>query len=252
MQSYRWTCCTPVSFRSIIEAETTDGFDELMAELDDLSGLSNLYDSILWLNLWNQETWDTTIAATKGTRRRPLRGLGLGLELGHLRQQTWQHTIFLEHAGSQPLLTFDHADIIGTISNGQGHSFLVLLHQLHHLGLLQRSDPAADHHFAHARCSHQLQFQIPLQRIGLREKTKRFPSSLCQTSSEIWRSFSIQHKGSTRCLKTLSLEEPEKAKHSWISGYPPSSAREGGSRLSFSYFFQFVVFCSVLRCFFSP
>lgn len=36
-----------MSFRSIIEAETTDGFDELMAELDDLSGLSNLYDLIL-------------------------------------------------------------------------------------------------------------------------------------------------------------------------------------------------------------
>jgi len=41
-------------------------------------------------------------------------------------------------------LTLDHADVIGSISNGQGDGPLVPLHQLHHLGFLHRSDPAAD------------------------------------------------------------------------------------------------------------
>ena len=36
-------------------------------------------------------------------------------------------------------LTFNHADVIGTIPDGQGDGFLVLLHQIHHLSLLNRS-----------------------------------------------------------------------------------------------------------------
>lgn len=64
-------------------------------------------------------------------------------------------------------LTFDHANIVGTISDGQGDGVPVLLHQLHHLGLLQRSHPAADHRFAQAGRVHQQFRELPLQRIGL-------------------------------------------------------------------------------------
>lgn len=44
-----------------------------------------------------------------------------------------------------PKLTLDHADVVGPVANGQGDSFLVLLHQLHHHGFLLRGHAAADH-----------------------------------------------------------------------------------------------------------
>lgn len=49
-------------------------------------------------------------------------------------------------------LTFDHADIIGSIPNGQSDSLLVLFDQLNHLSLLQRGDPAANHSLTHTCC----------------------------------------------------------------------------------------------------
>lgn len=92
------------------------------------------------------------------------------LLLAHLREQISLWVSLLQHAGCWPSLTFDHADIIGTVSNCQGHSLLVLLHQLHYLGLLQGSHPAADHHFAHAGSSHQLQLQVPFQCVSLERR----------------------------------------------------------------------------------
>ncbi|KAF3848750.1 hypothetical protein F7725_015247 [Dissostichus mawsoni] len=41
-------------------------------------------------------------------------------------------------------LTLDHVDVVGSVSDGQRHGFLVLLHQTHHVTLLLGSDAAAD------------------------------------------------------------------------------------------------------------
>lgn len=51
---------------------------------------------------------------------------------------------------SKCLLTFDHADIIGSIADGQSDSISVLLHKLYYLGFLERGDSAADHRLTHA------------------------------------------------------------------------------------------------------
>lgn len=56
------------------------------------------------------------------------------------------HTTCTPHVDDLKL-TLDHADIIGSVSYGQGDSSLVPLHQLHHLSFLHRCDPAADHCF---------------------------------------------------------------------------------------------------------
>lgn len=66
-----------------------------------------------------------------------------------------------------PGLTLDHADIVGAVPDGQGHSFLVLLHQLHHLGLLQRRHTAADDGLAGTRRLQELYLHVSLQRMGL-------------------------------------------------------------------------------------
>lgn len=63
--------------------------------------------------------------------------------------------------------TFDHADIIGSISDSQGDGLFELLNQLNHLSLLQRSDPAADHRLAHARRLQELQLHAPIQGVRL-------------------------------------------------------------------------------------
>lgn len=42
-------------------------------------------------------------------------------------------------------LTFDHVHVIGPVPDGQGDGLLVLLHQLHHHGLLLGCHTAADH-----------------------------------------------------------------------------------------------------------
>lgn len=65
--------------------------------------------------------------------------------------------------------TFDHANIIGSISYGQCDCLLVLLDQLDHLSLLQRSDPAADHCLTHARRPQELQLHAALEGICLRD-----------------------------------------------------------------------------------
>lgn len=57
----------------------------------------------------------------------------------------------LQHAPlNECPLTFDHADIIGSITNGQSDSISVLLHQLYYLGFLEWGDSAANHSFAQA------------------------------------------------------------------------------------------------------
>lgn len=68
-----------------------------------------------------------------------------------------------------PADTFDHADIVGSISDGQCDRLLVLLDQLDHLSLLQRSDPAADHCLTHARRPQELQLHAALQGVRLRD-----------------------------------------------------------------------------------
>lgn len=42
------------------------------------------------------------------------------------------------------VLTLDHVDVVGSISDRQRHGFLVLLHQTHHVSLLLGCDTAAD------------------------------------------------------------------------------------------------------------
>lgn len=59
-----------------------------------------------------------------------------------------------------PPHAFDHADVIGSITDGQCHRPLVLLHQFYHLGLLEGRHPAADHPLAHARRPQQFQLQV--------------------------------------------------------------------------------------------
>lgn len=72
-----------------------------------------------------------------------------------------------EWEGSILRLTLDHADIIGSISNGQGDGPLVPLHQLHHLGFLHRSDPAADDCFTQTGQVQQDVLQLRLQSVSL-------------------------------------------------------------------------------------
>lgn len=67
--------------------------------------------------------------------------------------------------------TFDHADVIGSIPDGQCDSTLVFFDQLNHLSFLQRSDPATDHCLAHACRPQQLHLQVLLQTVRLREDT---------------------------------------------------------------------------------
>ena len=58
--------------------------------------------------------------------------------------------------GLQPLVAgdadtdvglLDHSDVVGAVADGQGYLMTnrALLYHLHHLGLLDRRDPAADH-----------------------------------------------------------------------------------------------------------
>lgn len=65
-------------------------------------------------------------------------------------------------------LTLDHADVVGSVPDGERDGLLVLLDQLHHLGLLQRRDPAADDGLAHARHPQQLQ-RVVVQRKRLKQ-----------------------------------------------------------------------------------
>ena len=90
------------------------------------------------------------------------------------------------------LLTLDHADIVGSVPDGQSDDLLVLLHQLHHLGLLQRSDPAANHRLTHAGCPQQLQLQVLLQTEGLRATWKEEDLLGCD---ETW----VHYVPSTKC-----------------------------------------------------
>lgn len=69
--------------------------------------------------------------------------------------------------------TFDHAHIVGSISYGERDHLLVLLDQLDHLSLLQRSDPAADHRFTHARRPQELQLHAALQGVRLRDRGRK-------------------------------------------------------------------------------
>ena len=72
-----------------------------------------------------------------------------------------------------PAGTFDHAHVVGSVSDGQCHHLLVLFDQLHHLSLLQRSHPAADHCFTHARRAQELQLHAALQGVRLRDHGRR-------------------------------------------------------------------------------
>lgn len=54
------------------------------------------------------------------------------------------------------VLTFDHVDVVGSVSDRQGHSLLVLLHQTHHIGFLFGRDAAADDGFALAGHVHEV------------------------------------------------------------------------------------------------
>lgn len=74
------------------------------------------------------------------------------------------------NAFRRPADTFDHADIVCSISDGQCDCLLVLLDQLDNLSLLQRSDPAADHCLTHARCLQELQLRAAFEGVGLRER----------------------------------------------------------------------------------
>lgn len=65
------------------------------------------------------------------------------------------------------IITLDHADIIGSISNGQCDGPLVPLHQLHHLGFLQWSDPAANDCFTQTGQVQQDVLQLWLQSLSL-------------------------------------------------------------------------------------
>ena len=72
-----------------------------------------------------------------------------------------------EEDPSIPRLTLDHADVIGSISNSQGDDPLVPLHQLHHLGFLHRSDPAADDCFTQTGHVEQNVLEQRLQSVSL-------------------------------------------------------------------------------------
>lgn len=78
--------------------------------------------------------------------------------------------------------TFDHADVVGAIADSQSYRLLVLLDQLHHLGLLQRRHPAADHRFTQTRRPEELQLHAALQGVRLSHKTRsithKHPGSL--------------------------------------------------------------------------
>lgn len=65
------------------------------------------------------------------------------------------------------LFTFDHSHIVGSISNGQGHGFLVLLDQVNHPLLLQWSDSTTDDSLALASCLQQVQLHMILQAMSL-------------------------------------------------------------------------------------
>lgn len=64
--------------------------------------------------------------------------------------------------------TLDHADVIGSVSYGQGHGPFISLDQLHHLSLLQRGNPAADDGLAHTGRAQKLQLHAGLKGISLR------------------------------------------------------------------------------------
>lgn len=63
--------------------------------------------------------------------------------------------------------TLDHADIVGSIPNGESDSLLVLLDQLNYLSFLQGGDPAANHCLTHTGRPQQLQLQVTCQRKRL-------------------------------------------------------------------------------------
>lgn len=67
-------------------------------------------------------------------------------------------------------LTLDHADIVGSISNSQGDGPLVPLHQLHHLGFLHGSDPAADDSFTQTGQVQQDMLQLWLHGVSLQRE----------------------------------------------------------------------------------
>lgn len=91
-------------------------------------------------------------------------------------------------------LTLDHADVIGSISNSQGDGPLVPLYQLHYLGLLHRSDPAADDRFTQTGQIQQDVLQLWLQSVSLQgehiqhgHQTYHYhpiPSTLCGCNTQ--------------------------------------------------------------------
>ena len=74
---------------------------------------------------------------------------------------------------SKCLLTFDHADIIGSIADGQSDSISVLLHKLYYLGFLERGDSAANHSLTHAGKFQKIILDITFQGMGLGYLKKR-------------------------------------------------------------------------------
>lgn len=67
-------------------------------------------------------------------------------------------------------LTFDHADVVSAVPDGQSDGLLVFLDELHHLRLLQRRDSAADHRLAGARRRHKFPLHVRFQGVCLTQQ----------------------------------------------------------------------------------
>lgn len=68
-----------------------------------------------------------------------------GRRVRAMSQEWTSHAGILKH---EQVLTLDHVDVVGSVSDRQCHSFLVLLHQTHDVRLLLGCDSTADDRLA--------------------------------------------------------------------------------------------------------
>jgi len=78
-----------------------------------------------------------------------------------------QNVQFLQINSTHSARTFNHADIVGAVADGQRDRLFIALDQLNYLSFLQWSNSATDDSLTHTARVQQQQLHLLLQRMNL-------------------------------------------------------------------------------------
>ena len=96
------------------------------------------------------------------------------------------------------LITLDHADVVGAVSDGQGDALAMSFDEVDNEWLLERSDAATEHSLTASRRVQQQQLHVTAQRVHLQSPWQPIkPVGPVQFSSRIYRARKVNGKGIT-------------------------------------------------------